>query len=127
MVSRPPFPAGDSLVFMAKTALRPARASARILAFVVPSLVVGLALVALVTGCAETRRPLGEACLKSEDCLSGICSQFACVAAPPLINDEPDAEAGPPAATDAAADSPAVDAAPETSTAPEASPEAAAD
>lgn len=40
-------------------------------------------------GCAETRRTIGEDCLKSEDCLSGICSQLVCVAAPPTTDQKP--------------------------------------
>jgi hypothetical protein len=33
-----------------------------------------------------TSRGLGEDCLKDQDCLSGICSQLKCAAAPPLID-----------------------------------------
>jgi hypothetical protein len=32
--------------------------------------------------CVESRRSLGEDCLKNEDCLSGICSQLQCGALP---------------------------------------------
>ena len=57
-----------------------------------------------LVGCTETRRPLGEDCLKDQDCLSGICSGLKCVAAPPTL------EAGPPepdASADAPSDAPA--------------------
>jgi hypothetical protein len=122
-VSRPLFAAGDTLIVMAKTALPLARARVRVLAFVVPAVLVGLALAA---GCAETRRELGSACLKSEDCLSGICSQLVCTAAPPLIDDEPDAEAGAvQPVSDANAPQEAAPA-PEASTVPDASSDAGA-
>ena len=42
---------------------------------------VGLAPVLLVVAlasCAETRRSLGEECLKNDDCLSGLCVARAC-------------------------------------------------
>ncbi len=65
-----------------------------------------LGVVLLVTGlmvsaCTETRRSLGEGCLKDEDCTSGICSGQQCTAAPPLLDAETpfqDAatDAGPP-------------------------------
>ena len=109
---------------MAKTALPPVRARVRILAFVVPAVLVGLALAA---GCAETRRQLGSACLKSEDCLSGVCSQLVCTAAPPLIDAELDDDAG---ATQPVSDANAPqDAAsgPEASTVPDASSDAGAE
>jgi hypothetical protein len=40
---------------------------------------------ALVMACGETRLPIGDECLRSDDCLSGICSARTCVAAPPLV------------------------------------------
>jgi len=40
----------------------------------------------LVSACGETRRPIGDECLRSEDCLSGYCASRLCVAAPSLIN-----------------------------------------
>lgn len=49
-----------------------------------------LALAALAA-CGETRRPIGDECLRDEDCLSGVCSSRLCVAAPPLVTG-----AGPP-------------------------------
>jgi hypothetical protein len=54
--------------------------------------------VGLAPACAESRRSLGAQCLKSQDCLSGICSQFACAAAPPTIDAEENAEAASPEA-----------------------------
>jgi len=41
---------------------------------------------ALGGGCTQIQRGLGESCLKDQDCLSGVCSQLACVAAPPLLD-----------------------------------------
>jgi hypothetical protein len=34
--------------------------------------------------CGETRRPIGDECLRDDDCLSGVCSARSCVSAPPL-------------------------------------------
>lgn len=34
--------------------------------------------------CGETRQPIGEECLRDEDCLSNTCSARTCVAAPQL-------------------------------------------
>ena len=59
----------------------------------------------LLVACTETRRPLGEDCLKDQDCLSGICSGLKCAAAPPTLEagpTPPDAEADAP--SDAPAD-----------------------
>ncbi|MGA7124443.1 MAG: hypothetical protein WBY94_30355 [Polyangiaceae bacterium] len=42
--------------------------------------------VTLFGGCVETRRSLGEDCLKDDDCLSGVCSQLVCAALPPTID-----------------------------------------
>jgi hypothetical protein len=42
-------------------------------------------------GCQLTSRALGEDCLKDQDCLSGICSQLKCAAAPPLLSSFPQA------------------------------------
>ncbi len=63
--------------------------------------------------CTSAKVANGEACLKDEDCSSGICSQLVCSAAPPLTNVEADAS---PEASEAAADAPG-EAAPEASTA----------
>ncbi|MEI7894894.1 MAG: hypothetical protein WCI05_17485 [Myxococcales bacterium] len=55
----------------------------------------------LAAACAELRRSLGEECLKDDDCLSGICSQLQCVAAPPMLDGSlPFREAGLDAGTD---------------------------
>lgn len=67
-----------------------------------------------IAACGETRRPIGDECLRDEDCLSGVCSARSCVSAPPLRvgtngptpDEQPDIEDGgaanPPA--DAAPD-----------------------
>jgi len=65
--------------------------------------------------CTSTKFADGQACLKSEDCSSGICSQLVCVASPPLTNQEADAG---PEASEASVSS---DAAPEASAAEAAS------
>lgn len=35
--------------------------------------------------CGETRRPIGDECLRDEDCLSSTCSARVCVPAPALV------------------------------------------
>jgi hypothetical protein len=55
----------------------------------------------IAAACSESRFPLGADCLKDEDCLSGICSQQRCAAAPPYLDAEP-------VATDSAATADAV-------------------
>jgi hypothetical protein len=40
----------------------------------------------LGNACLETRRSLGEDCLKDGDCQSGVCSQLRCAAAPPTTD-----------------------------------------
>jgi hypothetical protein len=40
----------------------------------------------VVAACGETRSPIGDECIRGEDCLSGVCSSRTCVAAPPLVN-----------------------------------------
>jgi hypothetical protein len=100
---------------MGETAGRPVRALARALTFGVPLVVV---VGALAAACAETKAPIGGACLKSQDCLSGICSQLVCSAAPPTT----DTEANNPDASAAAETGSEEAAAPEG--APEAAPEA---
>ena len=45
----------------------------------------------VLAACGETRRPIGDECLRSDDCLSGVCSSRTCVAAPSLVTG-----AGPP-------------------------------
>jgi hypothetical protein len=42
--------------------------------------------VVMFAGCMETRRALGEDCLKNDDCLSGTCSQLHCGAAPTITD-----------------------------------------
>jgi uncharacterized membrane protein YgcG len=67
---------------MTQTTVPPVRVGARVLALVVA----GIGALSLAYACAETKRSLGDECLKDQDCLSGICSQLVCAAAPPLID-----------------------------------------
>jgi hypothetical protein len=57
-----------------------------------------LVFVAFATACGETRRALGEDCLREDDCLSGFCVSRTCVAAPPTgtppAEESPDASSG---------------------------------
>ncbi len=49
--------------------------------------VVAVALVvleAVLAACGETRQPIGEECLRNDDCLSNVCSARTCVPAPQL-------------------------------------------
>lgn len=46
----------------------------------------------LTSACGETRRPLGDECLRDDDCLSSVCSGRVCAAAPPLTTEQ----LGPP-------------------------------
>jgi uncharacterized membrane protein YgcG len=63
----------------------PVRARARALAIVVPF----LGVLGVVAGaCTEELRTNGQSCLKSNDCLSGVCANFVCVPAPPLLDAE---------------------------------------
>lgn len=62
----------------------PVRARARALAILVPFLCV----LGVAGACTETLRPNGQSCLKNNDCLSGVCSNFVCVAEPPLLDAE---------------------------------------
>jgi hypothetical protein len=67
---------------MSKT---PVRARARALAILVPFLcVLGVG----VASCTEELRTNGQSCLKSADCLSGVCANFTCVSAGPLLDAE---------------------------------------
>jgi hypothetical protein len=43
-----------------------------------------LSLLVILFACGETRRPIGDECLRDDDCLSGVCSARSCVSAPPL-------------------------------------------
>jgi hypothetical protein len=46
-----------------------------------------LALPVVILGaCGETRAPIGDECLRNEDCLSGVCSFRTCVGAPTLVS-----------------------------------------
>ena len=38
----------------------------------------------ILASCGETRRPIGDECLRHDDCLSGVCSARACVSSPSL-------------------------------------------
>jgi hypothetical protein len=62
----------------------PVRARARAIAILVPFLCV----VGVAGACSQELRSNGESCLKSADCLSGVCTNFTCVAAPPLLDAE---------------------------------------
>jgi hypothetical protein len=67
--------------------------------------VAGIAIILSLTGgCVETRRSLGEDCLKDNDCLSGTCLQLRCAAPPPTTDSRPMAEAGSEAPTQPLAD-----------------------
>jgi hypothetical protein len=44
----------------------------------------------LGNACLETRRSLGEDCLKDGDCQSGVCSQLRCAATPPTTDAKSD-------------------------------------
>ena len=55
----------------------------------------GALAITLLGGCMETRRALGDACLKNDDCLSGICSQLRCDVLPPLTDARAVSDAGP--------------------------------
>ncbi len=39
----------------------------------------------IVVACGETRRPIGEECLRNEDCLSSNCAARICAAEPTLV------------------------------------------
>ncbi len=53
-----------------------------------------LVVLTLGAGCEETRRSLGEECLRNEDCLSGTCSARTCVSERPVVSTP--VEAPPP-------------------------------
>lgn len=40
-----------------------------------------------IGGCSETRKGLGETCLKDGDCVSNFCSATVCIAEPPVLTD----------------------------------------
>jgi hypothetical protein len=39
-----------------------------------------------VLACGESRRPIGEECIRNEDCLSDYCAARICVSAPQLVS-----------------------------------------
>ncbi|MDP9001140.1 MAG: hypothetical protein M3O46_13650 [Myxococcota bacterium] len=80
-------------------ARQPARPRTHALALL-SSLAIALA---LESACMETRRSLGEDCLKNDDCLSDVCSQLHCAASPSVI----DAQVTRPDAGDDDIDAPA--------------------
>jgi hypothetical protein len=45
--------------------------------------------IAMLAACTETSRGLGEACLKGEDCTSGVCVAQLCTGSPPLLQGTP--------------------------------------
>lgn len=45
--------------------------------------------IAMLAACTETERGLGEACLKGEDCTSGVCVGQVCSESPPLLSGNP--------------------------------------
>ncbi len=50
------------------------------------SFFVACAFAAVVTlACGESRRAIGEECLRNEDCLSSVCAARTCVSAPGLV------------------------------------------
>jgi predicted small secreted protein len=57
--------------------------------------------IAMLAACTETARGLGEACLKGEDCTSGVCVGQVCSESPPLLNGNPTttSDAAPEATT----------------------------
>lgn len=71
---------------------------------------------AVVLACGETRQPIGEECLRDDDCLSNVCSARTCVPAPQLTvpyggkPDEepsiPDSDGGGTTVRDASRDGP---------------------
>jgi hypothetical protein len=72
--------------------------------------VVTAAVVAL-GACNETRRSLGEECLKGDDCVSSLCSSQHCAEAPPLLESGVVPEAASDVAvTDTGTDAAAIDA-----------------
>lgn len=77
------------------------------------SAVMGCAIAAaIVSACGETRRPIGEECLRDEDCLSGVCAARLCVSAPTLVTGagDPPSDEEPRIPDDAGASSTAADA-----------------
>ena len=75
----------------------PVRIPARALAILVPFLCV----LGVGAACTEALRPNGGDCLKSADCQSGVCANFVCVAAPPLLDAEVNGDGSLDAPTEA--------------------------
>lgn len=46
----------------------------------------GAAFALAALACGESRNPIGEECLRNEDCLSNVCAARSCVSAPTLIS-----------------------------------------
>jgi len=98
-------PKAEGLVGMTRAGLarlgRPVRgrtAASRALGLL--ALVASLASLASVR-CADVDRGLGGACIRNEDCLSGVCAGQTCVAAP-VVFDATDTTSAPDAAADGA-------------------------
>ncbi len=55
----------------------------------------GLGLVAMLASvrCADVDRGLGQACIRNEDCQSGVCAGQVCIAEPPVFDAAPQADA----------------------------------
>jgi hypothetical protein len=51
--------------------------------------------------CTQLRGSLGDDCLKDQDCLSNVCAQLHCAAAPPLLDVTPSVPTGADATVDA--------------------------
>jgi hypothetical protein len=77
------------------------RRVARTLAWLAPATLA----VVMAGACSQLKGSLGDDCLKGEDCLSGVCSQLHCAAAPTLFDAQvlPDAGADAPGSGDSAA------------------------
>jgi hypothetical protein len=39
----------------------------------------------LTLACGETRHPIGDECLRDDDCLSDTCANRTCVSAPTIV------------------------------------------
>ncbi len=66
------------------------RARARVLAGVIRrAVLVVLAVGGVLVACADTTKVLGEECIKSQDCQSGLCESQVCVAAPAFLTIPP--------------------------------------
>lgn len=69
-------------------------------------LVVLVSTAASLFACGESRRPIGEECLRNEDCLSMVCAARTCVPAPALVTGatDPPEDEEPRIPSDAAAE-----------------------